>query len=292
MCSWNSSTVGTCYPPCPQTPCPAKPAIGYVPSPEMIGAQPCLWEVAGLKVNPKLALEDTDTTSVWCPSPRKSLLPLLEAACQELDTTSPPVPSLPNPTATKRKAEMESPSSSGGKLFSGIHPLTGKPLRPVPLQAALKRCLPMYSFAIMAHYGELLVLLVNKGDYAQPQAIEREVFVFYGPTGSGKSRRAWSETASLGLPTYSKDPRTKFWCGYRGQELVVIDEFRGGIDIAHLLRWFDRYPCSVETKGGSVPLCATKFWITSNLHPRDWFPELDGATYLALERRLQINLIE
>lgn len=290
MCSWNSSTVGTCYPPCP--PSPVKPATGSQRFPVMIGTPPSLWELAGVKDNQNLENQDTDIGNSWCPSPRRSLSPLFEAVSQELATMNQPDPLLPSRTAVKRKAETENPSNLGGKLFSGIHPLTGKPLRPVPLKAALMKCLPTFSFAIMAHYGELLVLLVNKGDYAQPTAIEREVFVFYGPTGSGKSRRAWSETASLGLPTYSKDPRTKFWCGYRGQELVVIDEFRGGIDIAHLLRWFDRYPCSVETKGGSTPLCATKFWITSNLHPRDWFPELDGATYLALERRLQINLIE
>jgi len=34
--------------------------------------------------------------------------------------------------------------------------------------------------------------------------------------------------------------------GYRGQEHVVFDEFRGGIDISHVLRWFDRYPVIVE----------------------------------------------
>ena len=55
-----------------------------------------------------------------------------------------------------------------------------------------------------------------------------------------------------------KDPRTKFWDGYRNQENVVIDEFRGAIDIAHILRWFDRYPVIVEVKGSSVVLSAKK----------------------------------
>lgn len=102
----------------------------------------------------------------------------------------------------------------------------------------------------------------------------------------GKSRLAWE---LAGPVAYSKDPRTKFWCGYRGQEHVVIDEFRGGIDIAHLLRWLDRYAVTVEVKGSSRALCATHYWITSNIHPRFWYPELDSETYAALERRLLIT---
>jgi hypothetical protein len=50
-------------------------------------------------------------------------------------------------------------------------------------------------------------------DHLQPCAIEREVVVFWGRTGTGKSRRAWEEA---GLDAFPKDPNTKFWCGYRG----------------------------------------------------------------------------
>jgi len=110
--------------------------------------------------------------------------------------------------------------------------------------------------------------------------------VYWGRTGTGKSRRAWDEA---GLDAYPKDPRTKFWCGYREHENVVIDEFRGGIDISHLLRWFDRYPVVVELKGGATCLKAKTIWITSNIHPNDWYPELDDETKSALMRRLNIT---
>lgn len=135
------------------------------------------------------------------------------------------------------------------------------------------------------YYGALRRIA---GDYSTPTGIEREVSVYYGPTGTGKSRRAWDESLLGGHVVYAKDPRTKFWCGYRGEDRVIIDEFRGGIDIAHLLRWFDRYPVSVETKGSSIALVASRIWITSNLHPDQWYPELDSASYLALERRITI----
>lgn len=121
-------------------------------------------------------------------------------------------------------------------------------------------------------------------DYQQPVAAERHCNVYWGATGTGKSRRAWAEAGSA----FPKDPQTKFWCGYQGEEHVIIDEFRGAIGVAHILRWLDRYPVRVEVKGGSRPLMAVKYWITSNMDPKDWWPELDNATYMAFLRRVTI----
>lgn len=135
------------------------------------------------------------------------------------------------------------------------------------------------------YYGNLRRIAC---DHLRPLAIVRTIKVYWGATNVGKSRRAWEEAT---IEAYPKDPRTKFWDGYRGQESVVIDEFRGGIDIAHTLRWFDRYPVNVEIKGSSVTLKATKIWITSNLHPLYWYPELDSETRAALLRRLIIEEI-
>lgn len=139
----------------------------------------------------------------------------------------------------------------------------------------------------ICHYRQLLSI---GADHSSVPSIVRSCTVYWGPTGTGKSRRAWDEA---GLESaYCKDPRTKFWCGYQGQGNVVIDEFRGGIDISHFLRWLDRYPVRVEVKGGSRPLLARSFWITSNLPPRSWYPDLDLQTFEALERRLNIiNLV-
>lgn len=131
-------------------------------------------------------------------------------------------------------------------------------------------------------YGNLLRI---RSDHARPLAMERECVVYWGPTNLGKSRRAWDEA---GLASYPKDPRTKFWDGYQGEENVVIDEFRGAIDCAHLLRWLDRYPARVEVKGSARNLCAKKYWITSNLDPKVWWPELDDATFQAFRRRVTV----
>lgn len=132
------------------------------------------------------------------------------------------------------------------------------------------------------NYGNLKRIAV---DYCEPVALERQVTVYWGPTGVGKSHRAWAEA---GIDAYPKDPRSKFWDGYRDQKHVVIDEFRGDIDVAHVLRWFDKYPVIIEVKGSSVVFKAERIWITSNLDPQLWYPNLDQLTRDALFRRLTI----
>jgi len=110
----------------------------------------------------------------------------------------------------------------------------------------------------------------------------------YGSPGVGKSRLAHAT-----LPrAYIKEPRTKWWNGYLCQKEVIIDDFGpNGIDINHLLRWFDRYKCLVENKGGMIALYATTFIVTSNFHPRDVFKFGDeiNPQLPALERRIVIE---
>jgi len=111
---------------------------------------------------------------------------------------------------------------------------------------------------------------------------------FWGRPGVGKSRLAHSTFPDA----YVKDPRTKWWNGYVCQKEVIIDDFGpNGIDINHLLRWFDRYKCSVETKGGMVALYATSFIVTSNFEPSDVFTVLGEVNpqLPALLRRIVIE---
>ena len=116
----------------------------------------------------------------------------------------------------------------------------------------------------------------------------QEVNVYWGKAGSGKTRKVFDE---VGEVYYIKTPTTKWFDGYRGEETIIIDEFRGVIDVSHILKWLDRYPCAVEVKGSQVHLKSRKWYITSNLRPEEWYPLIDNETKEALLRRLT-NIIE
>jgi hypothetical protein len=144
-------------------------------------------------------------------------------------------------------------------------------------------------------------------DFLSVGFIQRECEVHWGVTGAGKSHAAWSSALGVNLgdfvwsegklvddsgselvcsSVFTKQPSTKWWDGYRGQEVVVIEEFTGKIGVEHLLRWLDHYPVSVEIKGSEVPLKAKRFVITSNVDPRDWYPDICQEQRDALMRRL------
>jgi len=125
-------------------------------------------------------------------------------------------------------------------------------------------------------------------DFSVPTETTKQCSLFWGKTGTGKTRRAYDEAKDQGA-VYWKDSQTKWWDGYRGESTVIIDEFTGRIDISYILTWFDRYPCMVEVKGYSTPLLATRFFVTSNVNPRDWFEGINSAQRDGLMRRIYVE---
>lgn len=59
-----------------------------------------------------------------------------------------------------------------------------------------------------------------RSDYQLPAPRTVVAHVFWGRSGSGKSRRAWAEA---GVSAYPKSPSSKFWDGYRGQTVSFIN---------------------------------------------------------------------
>jgi len=85
----------------------------------------------------------------------------------------------------------------------------------------------------------------------------------FGSTGTGKSRWASEQGARIGS-TYWKDPTSKWWDGYYGQDCVIIDDYRRDFStFSSLLRLFDRYPLQLERK---VALLNSILSILSLLH--------------------------
>lgn len=65
-----------------------------------------------------------------------------------------------------------------------------------------------------------------RAHYDRPTYRDTTTSVYHGPTGTGKTFQAFKEAMDLDEEAYVKNPRTKFWDGYRGQKVVILDEFR------------------------------------------------------------------
>lgn len=141
------------------------------------------------------------------------------------------------------------------------------------------------------HFNHYLRYQRGIMSYKVLHAVERdwlmEVEVLWGPTGSGKSRRARAENP--GAYWKSKNAgSSQYWCNYEGQNTIIIDEFYGWIPFDFLLRLLDSTPIQLDVKHGSVACSAKKIVFTSNDHPSDWYSteRFPWGTLNPLKRRI------
>lgn len=122
-----------------------------------------------------------------------------------------------------------------------------------------------------------------RGLLTPPRNFQTHALVLWGPSGSGKSRRA-RETE--GTQFWISQPRTStsgcWWGGYCGQDHVVLDEFYGWLPRGFVQRLVDRYPFSVEPKGVEIPFTSKTLIFTSNVCPNDFWKRLGLG---AMQRR-------
>lgn len=117
------------------------------------------------------------------------------------------------------------------------------------------------------------------------QIAGKEVYVYWGAAGAGKTRKVWEDNPEENI--FVK-PAGKWFDGYHGQEVVLIDDFTGkdDLEMGMLLKILDRYPMSVPVKGSFTYWGAKKIYITSNLSPDEWYPLATVEQHAALRRRM------
>lgn len=82
----------------------------------------------------------------------------------------------------------------------------------------------------------------------------------WGPPGSGKS---FGVRKQFGDSLYMKN-QNKWWCGYKDEEYVLIDDFDTTALGHHLKIWADAYAFTAEIKGSSILIRPKGIIITSN----------------------------
>lgn len=114
----------------------------------------------------------------------------------------------------------------------------------------------------------------------------KTVIVYWGPSGSGKSRHIdelWPGAYRVQPGSYGN----VWWTGYDGQDAVVLDDFYCWLKVDFLLRLLDYYPVDVPIHGGLVPFTSSTIVFSSNVPPKDWYPNVPPRVKAALLRRLE-----
>lgn len=106
----------------------------------------------------------------------------------------------------------------------------------------------------------------------KPRDAFPDVYLLVGPTRTGKSsfpnRFFKEEEIHRQLCLKTDKP---FWGRYSQQKVVVLDEFTGQWSADYLKQLLDRYPITVDTKGGQLSFNSPVVFITSNKVPEHWW---------------------
>lgn len=138
------------------------------------------------------------------------------------------------------------------------------------------------------HFGAFIRYQRGINAFRSVMATQRmwpmEVFVLWGKTGTGKTRKVYETVGEE--PLYSH-PGGPWFDGYDGESNVLFDKFSGSyFALTYLLKLLDRYPMQVPIKGGFVSFVPRKIYITSNYPPEEWYPTAKPEHVAALIRRL------
>lgn len=107
----------------------------------------------------------------------------------------------------------------------------------------------------------------------------------WGEPGTGKTTFARTE---YGEDVYIK-PQSKWWDGYRGQQIVILDDLDSDCLSHYLKIWADKWSCTGEVKHGTVALNYEKFIVTSNFSIDELFSKLPETTREAIKRRFKVH---
>lgn len=108
---------------------------------------------------------------------------------------------------------------------------------------------------------------------------------YVGPPGTGKSHAARAVD-----PDYYMKPQNKWFDGYEGQKLIILDDLdRGGVCLGHYLKmWADKYAVTSEIKCSTVKLQHHKFIVTSNYTINELWGD-DPVMCEAISRRFKVR---
>lgn len=106
---------------------------------------------------------------------------------------------------------------------------------------------------------------------------------YVGPPGTGKSHKARTDHPGAYIKA-----QNKWWDGYDGEDVVILEDMDDACLKHYLKIWADKWSCKGETKGGHVHLQHKKFIVTSNFTMEELFGDNQNILE-AIKRRFKVT---
>lgn len=114
-----------------------------------------------------------------------------------------------------------------------------------------------------------------------------EVVFITGPTGCGKTRGVMDGHGYSNV--YRSTDKKHPFETYSGQEVIIFEEFRGGIKIEEMLNYLDGYPVELPARYANKMAQYTTVYMLSNIEFDELYPRIQERhpeTWNAFKRRV------
>lgn len=140
----------------------------------------------------------------------------------------------------------------------------------------------------MTRYVSAIRQYISEVDVKQ-QVAWRDVDVTYiwGAAGIGKSRAIMEKHGHENV--YRVTDKKNPWDGYRGENVVVFEEYRSNYGMENMLNWLDGYPIMLPCRYANRPAQFTKVYLVTNIPLEEQFSmvqEQFPSTWGAFLRRI------
>ena len=116
---------------------------------------------------------------------------------------------------------------------------------------------------------------------------ELEVEYWFGKTGQGKTRTVMERYGYENV--YRVTDYAHPFDTYKGQDIIVFEEFRSSLKIQDMLNYLDGYPLDLPCRYNNKTACYTKVYILSNLSLKEQYVDIQRnyeETWNAFLRRI------
>lgn len=114
-----------------------------------------------------------------------------------------------------------------------------------------------------------------------------EVTYIWGETGAGKTRSVMEEYGYSNV--YRVTDYTNPFDSYKGQDVIMFDEFRSSLQLSAMLTYLDGYPVELPCRYANKVACFTKVYLIPNIPLEQQYPNIqreEPESWNAFKRRI------